>query len=230
LKLQSILFLVLVPLGLFGQTIGDQQAKDDFWRIQQRNNNGPLIELSYSSIEGTPYVNSSFQTGQIFTKENNLYGSFPLRYNVYTDNFEFRQSNQKVLELNAPGMIGKIKLDDTTFIYAPYAVKDGWRNGFFQLINSGKAEALIRYRVDFMKATPVGAYQDAQPARFSSIEKEFYVRFGKDHPAVKIFKNSDFIKALPDKKAEIIKFMKKERIRAAKENDLLKLVNYYNSL
>lgn len=94
MKLQSILFFgIFIPLGLFGQSISAQQAKDDFWRIQGKGNNGSMVELSYKNIRGTPYLNISFQTGQIFTKKNNLYGSFPLRYNIYTDNFEFRQSN-----------------------------------------------------------------------------------------------------------------------------------------
>ncbi len=105
-------------------------------------------------------------------------------------------------------MIGNIKLDDTTFVFISYLKKDGQGNGFFQLMNNGKAEGLIHYRVEFMKATPTGAYQDAQPARFSSIEQEYYVRFG-ENPAVKIYKNSGFLKALPDKKPEIIKFIKK---------------------
>lgn len=229
MKLQSILFLVLVPLGLFGQSVSDQQAKDDFWRLQQRGNSGSVVELSYSDIEGTPYLNQSFQTGQIFTKKKILYGSFPLRYNAYTDNFEFKEPDKKIMELNAPGMVDKIKLGDTIFVFASYMKKEDRSIGFFQLMNSGKAEGLIRYWVDFIKAVPTGAYQDAQPAMFSNIQKDYYVRFGSS-PAIKIYKNSDFLKALPDKKSEIIKFIKKEKIHASRGSDLLKLVNYYNSL
>lgn len=221
---------VMFPWGLFGQSVSAQIAKDDFWRIQQRNNGTISITIPYSQIQGTPYLNSEFKSGQIFTKNKTLYGSYLLRYDVFTGNFEFRKSNHEILELNSPGMVGKIKLDDTTYVYASYINKNVTSNGFFQLIKSGKnAEGLIRYSVDFMKATQPGAYQDAQPARFSSIQKDFYVRFGQE-PAVLIYKNSDFLKAVPQYRAQVNKFMKKERIHATREKDLIKLLDYYNSL
>ncbi|MBE0649999.1 MAG: hypothetical protein IH595_04065 [Bacteroidales bacterium] len=230
LKFICILFIGFLPLALFGQGISENMAKDDFWRIQQRDNGTTSIKIPYSKIQGSPYLNTQFGTGQIFTKEQTLYGSYPLRYNVFTGNFEFRKSNSEVFELNAPGMVGKIDLDDTTFVYAPYLDKQVTSNGFFQLLNSGtKAQGLIRYSIEFLKATPPGAYQDAQPARFSSVQKDYYVRFGQE-PAVLIYKNSDFLKALPDKKSEITKFIKKEKIHASREDDLIKLLNYYNSL
>ncbi len=219
----------LLPWTLFGQ-VSAQVARDDFWKIQERNNGKINISIPYSKIEGTPFLNSVFEKAQIYTLEKNLYGTFPLRYNVFTENFEFKKSNNEILELSSPGMVGKIQIDDTTFIYAPYMEKDVTSNGFFQVIASGgKAEGLIRYRVDFMKATPPGAYQDAQPPRFSSIQKDLFVRFG-ERPAVLIYKNSDFLKAVPDFKPQVTKFMKKERIHAAREKDLVRLINYYNSL
>lgn len=228
LKLGCILLLGFIPLGLLGQNTVDQLAKEDFWRLQQKKGT-TRIDFTYSQIQGTPFLNASFQTGQIFTKGDRLFGSYPLRYNVYTENFEFRKSDKQILELNMPGLVDKIKLDDTTFVYTAYRDNKSVENGFFQLLNSGRAEGLIRYSVEFIKAIPPGAYQDAQPAQFSPIEKDLYVRFGQG-PAIKIYKNSDFIKALPGNKSQVVRFMKKERIHASREKELLKLLKYYNSL
>lgn len=227
MKIVGIILLSLFSVGVFGQNNIDQNAQENFWRVQQKKN-GSIVNLNYSQIQGTPYLDSNFQQGEIFTKSK-LLGTYPLRFNVYTENFEFRKSDQKILELNNPERIGRIVLENTTFIYAPFKNKKNIGNGFFERLNSGKAQGLIRYKVQFIKATPPGAYQDAEPARFSSIQKYYFVRFG-DGAALPINKNSEFLKELPDHKQQISRYMKKKRLRVSRGNDLVKLLDYYNSL
>lgn len=229
LKLSVILLLCLFPVTVFAQNARNQKEIETFWRLQQGDVSSKTV-LSYNEIQGTPYLSSAFQSGKIFNGKNKLYGTYTLRYNVYTENFEFRKSCNRILTLNNPAMVWKITLaNHTTFIYAPYIEKKHLESGFFQLMNSGKALGLIRYRVGFMPAKPPGAYQEAKPARFSPITKKLYVRFSH-RPAVRIDKNSSFVKALPDNKIKVVRFIKKNRIHVTKEKDLLKLLNYYNSL
>lgn len=226
-KLSFILFLGVFPIVLCAQSIQAQQGRDAFWK--KSNINVMYSQLTYSEIAGTPFLSSSFQMGKIFTNQKKLLGTYPLRYNVYTENFEFRNLDNKILEINNPGMVGKILLNDTTFIYSAYLNDKQLKHGFFQVLNSGKTLGLIRYSVKFLQPTQAGAYQEPEPARFSPIEKDIYVRF--DHkPAIIIHKNSEFLKALPDNRAQVAKFMKKHRIHTAREKDLIKVLNYYNSL
>jgi hypothetical protein len=229
MKHLSVLFLALLPLGLLGQNIAAIKSADEFWRIQTRYKGTIRNILKEKNIQGSPYLNAAFQTGEILTKKNIRYISIPVRYNIYSDNIEFKKPDQQIMELADPSVIREVKMGKVTFVYSPYLSNKKKQYGFFQLLNSGSAEGLIRYSIQFLPATPPGAYKSAQPARFSPTETQLYVRFGED-PAVKVSKNSDFMRALPDKKAVVSKFIKKERIRAGREKDLLKLLNYYNSL
>lgn len=227
MKIVGIILLSLLSVGLFGQNTMSERGSDNFWKVQHRNI-GSQVKLKYSQIQGTPYLNSNFQQGEIFTK-GKLLGTYPLRFNVYTENFEFRKSDKQILELNNPGRIGKIILGNETFIYAPYKDKNTISNGFFKLLNTGKAQGLVRYKVEFQEATPPGAYQQAQPATFTPIEKYLFVRIG-DEAAIPVNKKSELLKAIPDHKQQISKFIKKQRIHVNREKDLVKLLNYYNSL
>ena len=227
MKIVGLILLSLLTVDLFGQNTMSERGNDNFWKVQERNV-GSQVKLKYSQIQRTPYLNSNFQPGEIFIKDK-LLGTYPLRYNVYTENFEFRKSAKQILELNNPERIGKIILGNATFIYAPYKDKNTISNSFFKLLNTGKAQGLVRYKVEFLKATAPGAYQQAQPARFSPIEKYFFVRFG-DSVAIPVNNNSEFLKALPDHKQQVLKYMKKKRIHVPRKNGLVKLLNYYNSL
>lgn len=227
LKSAFVFLLGVLPLVVCAQSMQAQQGRESFWRLQHEN--VIYSQLSYSGIAGSPFLNSSFQIGKIFTNQKTLLGDYPLRYDVYAENFEFKKSGNKILEINNPEMVGKIILNDTTFIYTAFMADKDLKHGFFQVLNSGKALGLIRYSVKFLEPTPAGAYQSPKPARFASIEKDLYVRFSYK-PAIKIHKNSEFLKLLPANRAEVAKFMKKHRIHVAREKDLVKLLDYYNSL
>ncbi len=233
-KFTIISFFIIVSGFIFssasGQNIASIKTADEFWRLQTNGERMSKIILSDKDIEGSPYLNDNFISGNVITKKGVKYIGIPLRYNIYSQNFEFKTPKQ-ILEFRDPASIREVEIKNEKFIFVPFKKKNkklDW--GFFQKINkSGPAQLLIRYRVTFSNATKPGAYSDAKPAGFSDKEKLFFVKFGT-HPAVRIFRSSDFIDNAPKHKTEIKKFIKSNKIKVRRQKDLLKLVNYYNSL
>lgn len=225
-----IIFSGFIFSSASGQSIASIKSADEFWRLQTNGERMSKIVLSEKDIEGSPFLNDDFIKGNVITKKGVKYVGVPLRYNIYSQNFEFKTPKQ-ILEFKDPASIREVEIKNETFIFVPYKEKNKklkW--GFFQKINkSGPAQLLIRYRVTFSQATKPGAYSDAKPASFSDKEELFYVKFGT-HPAVRIMRTSDFTDNAPKQKAEIKKFIKSNKIKVRRQKDLIKLVNYYNSL
>lgn len=58
---------------------------------------------------------------------------------------------------------------------------------------------------------------------------QFYIKQGKNE-AIKITKAKELLKMLPDHQAEMQKYIKANKPKMFKEDDLKKLFEYYNTL
>ena len=224
------MIFVLLSTSLLAQSIGDVKSADDFWKIQSRYS-GPIKKnMAQNDIEGSPYLSDAYQKGSVITTGNITYVKIPLRYNIYSDNFEFKIKEHQVLELANPDIVKEIKMGENTYIRLPYITKYGNRKfGFFIRLNKGKAKALKHYDIRYIPAKQPGAYQDAEPARFGGKQDFLYVHFGSK-PAVRVIRKNDLLDALPAHREAIARFIKKEHLKVRKEGDLVKVINYYNSL
>ena len=67
------------------------------------------------------------------------------------------------------------------------------------------------------------------PAKFSKSSDAYFYRIGSGE-LQEVDNIKDMIASFPDKQEELKQFAKKEKISPKKEEELLKLVRYYNSL
>ncbi len=182
------------------------------------------------TIAGNPYLNKDFQDGKLIGKFNLTFPVVPLRYNIYTDNIEYKSRDNKVYELEGREKIKAYKIGDTTFIYSPYFKnKSNLSSGYFQVLVSGKATGLIKYTVYLLEAQPERPYKPARSERFSQMTKSFYVKVDDD-PAVPISRKKDILQLFPKQKSQLSQYIKKENIRVQKQAGFLKLVSYINTL
>jgi len=179
-------------------------------------------------VVGTPYLNDNFVIGVVYSHAVK-YTGVSMRYNIYDDNIEFKQNN-KLFILDPQQKINRVELDGRIYVIDSYEYKGKIRLGFFGLLDSGRVVLLSRNVVTYKEQqAPKALESGPTPAKYTRAPDTYFYRIG-DGVLMKVDNIKKMIDGFPDKQTELTEFVKKEKISARKEADLLKLVKYYNSL
>ncbi|MBN1253277.1 MAG: hypothetical protein JXA16_14150 [Bacteroidales bacterium] len=204
---------------------GINKAVDDFFHYQFIHP-GEVNKLSYSEIKGSPYLTDDFVESKIYLSKDSIF-SIHLRYNIFNNQIEFQKENE-VYAISNPEIFQKIEILNSTFIY--YNDKsDSKKNSYYKLLVEGDCYLLAKNRVRFKEQGEEKPYVGASPAEFIRL-KDQYLLFLNENSPIAIKNNKSLKNILSDKKDEISDFIKKEKISCQDENDLIKLITYYNKL
>lgn len=185
-------------------------------------------QASAPKIEGTPYLNEQFVEGEIVFGEANR-TKVPVRYNIFQDLMEYQQ-NGKALALDPSNKIKKVKMGDEVFIVDKYRLEGKSKYGFLNLLDTGKMTLVSKKIVRYQEPLKERALDGGDlPAKFSRLSDAFFYRIG-DGELKEVGNLKELIASLPDRQEEIRQFAKKEKISPKKQDELIKLVRYYNSL
>ena len=178
----------------------------------------------YADVEGSPYLNPEFAEGIVYLKDSTAY-KMPLRYNMFSNEMEY-QLNNLTYTIGNPNAVQQILLGESVFIYDP-KVNDG---GYFELLQSGKCSLLLKRSVHYQPSEgPKPIEGTITPAKFIKESDRFYLRHGTN--GVYAVENKKvLLTAMDDHRSEIESYIKTEKTRISKREDLRKLVAYYNSL
>lgn len=186
------------------------------------------LDQSYESIEGSPFLDAAFVPGEIIT-QNMRFDGIPMRYNIFNDQIEFKQNNSSYI-LAPETRIKQVHIGPNTFIAEEHEVKGKLKLGFLTLLDSGKVSLMAKKIVVYNpKTEPTALAPLSSPAKFTRTQDIFYYKIG-NAPVSQVFSLKDLIKSLPGKQDEVNQFARKEKISVKKEEELLKLIRYYNSL
>jgi hypothetical protein len=207
-----------------GQFMGKIAADKFIFRVTTNKNYGQPGD----EIVGSPYLVDEFIKGSVYIDKGN-YAGIPLRYNIYDDKIEFVQ-NEGTYILEPDLRIKKIAFGNYTIVAEKFEYKWKVIDGYLVRLDSGKMTLLAKKVVTFKERQETRAMESSPtPAKFSNLGDVFYFKIGNNEPK-KIDSMKEMIASLPDKQEEMNQFVKKEKISPKKEDELLKLVRYYNSL
>jgi len=224
--LMSLIF-VLVRNGS-AQTEYQVKKTFDTYRTNKLISGEIKTGLSVDDIYGNPYMEKDFINGTIFTVQKIQYVDIPIRYNMYSDVFEFR-SDDGVFEIGVPADVEKIEFNGMVFHYIPYLADKKLKNGFFQVLEAGSATLYARYKVAFKKMEPASLTQTTKPNRFEDLPIEYYLRI-KNNEAILFNNKKELIGLFPDNQDKVEDFISKNKIKLNKPESLMELIKYYNSL
>ncbi|WP_295201717.1 hypothetical protein [uncultured Chryseobacterium sp.] len=180
--------------------------------------------LKYDEIAGSPYFDKNFYNAKVA----NDYGTVPIRYNSYKDEIEF-ENEGKPLVLPKDPKFYKIELlsPKKTIVYLN--TEDNLTGYFFEIVD-GKNILYKKVKTKFIDSVPAAnSYATDKPASFKQLDPIYYIkannRFIKSPKSQK-----DIINSFSDKKDEIEGFFKSNKIKFNKEEDLIKLTNFLNSI
>ncbi len=226
----TVVFFLIAINSSFSQDMYQIRQAMDFFRTNKLRSGDWKNTLTESDIQGSPYLNAEFVNGTIFTTSKLQYDNIPLRYNIYSDQIEFKTPENEIQALATPEIIEAIKIGDYKMVYAPYSSFKKIRYGFFKVEEEeGKTSLYSREEIIFKKAEEPGGYKDAEPAKFINKPLSYYIRVGMEQ-AKKVGNKKDIVKIFPDHKNEIAAFIKKNKTKPNNPESLKKLIHYYNSL
>ena len=185
--------------------------------------------LTEKDIQGSPYLNDEFINGSIYTVSKTQFTDIPLRYNIYNQEIEFKNPENKVIALGTPEVVEKVSFGEYTMVYIPFSYNKKVQNGFLKVLSEGKVSLYARPEIEFQKPKEPGAYREAEPAKFVPRDDRNFIRIGKD-AAQMVVNKKEVIEVFPDHNDEIEAFIKQNKINVKKQGELKSVVEYYNSL
>ena len=155
-----------------------------------------------------------------------------MRYNIYNDAIEMKKNltDEVATDLIKSENI-YAKINDKRYHYRDYVDEEGKsKSGYFILISSrGDSRLYLKKSKKFIpKKESTDPYGSGSPASFRDHNK-YYFEINNSLFLIPE-KKKVFLKQFPDKKEEITKFIKSQKINLKKKEDLIKLLNYYSSI
>lgn len=195
-------------------------------KLQRGESNQGIAE---SDIEGSPYLNDEFIEGTVYTTSSLQYNNIPLRYNIFSNNLEFKTPENIIMTIATPEIIEIAEFGDYKMSYIPYAISKKIKRGFLTEIEKGKLSLYSKQEVQYQEPTKAAAYEDPEPARFVLQPDSYFIRVELNEAKI-INNKKELIAIFPDHKKEVAAFIKKNKVKTNKEESLVKLLKYYNSL
>jgi hypothetical protein len=180
-----------------------------------------------TTVKGTPYLNEAYVEGTILFANNSR--TAPVRYNAHKDLIEFEAGGQARV-LDPSTTIKRVNFGEATFVVEKYKDDGITKYGYFALLDSGKVTLFSKKSVKFTPAMKGRALDGGdQAAEYRRVPDEFYFKFTGGE-VIRIKNIKSMIAAFPDKQEELSAFAKKEKISPRNEEELKKMIGYYNSL
>ena len=192
---------------------------------------------------GAIYIFDEFTDGTAYFK-NGTTSSAKFNYNTLFEVMQFINKNDEVLAITNPDDINFVKIGDDFFYHLR-------RCEFAKILLNENIMLLVKRKTECTDYSKIGAYGQSSSTtaitqlnssrvynkdyKFAirqdltlKISDEFYVR--KDNKMSKITNKSTIIKAFPEYKSEINEYLEKKNVDLKNEQDLIKLVTYFNQL
>ncbi|NAS14404.1 hypothetical protein [Poritiphilus flavus] len=178
---------------------------------------------------GSPYLNDEFRYGRVYAYDSlKLKGE--MRYNAYKSEIEVAEDDDSYFSLLKRPYIS-VEIADERFEMMPYTDENELsRVAYFNPKNKGEAVLLFKPEIKLRKGrVPNTSYDRYVPPTYIDISS-YYLKMG-DEPARKIrLKKKDLVQALKSKKDSVLVYIKESDLKLSKEQDVIKLLNYYNTL
>ncbi len=197
-----------------------------------------LIDISpqtyNQSAEGSPYMNDEFMAATISASEDNV---FYVRYNILADEFEVKGDNNKAYALNRYRrdiVIDILPLKKKYKVFGYYDKDNNENFGYFMFLSNTNSNHILvkKEKVIFIdEQVSFNGYDSSRPARFKKMDDKYYIKLDGNKILTELpNKKKAIAKLFPNHENAILEYMKSNRIKTSNEGDLIKLINYINSL
>lgn len=217
-----VFFVALLPMLLVAQRRVEVPA-------QYVNNHSQSVFDKGIKYQGSPYLDKKFVVGKVILNNSKIINT-ELRYNAYSDNFEFYNKDVIVSLLKIDGT--KVELAGKIFVLKSLKSEKSTSKNYYQkLTDKGRLNLYKKYYKKFIDAKKAkSSYSSDKPAKFELVTSYLIEKQGNEGLQLLQLKKKAIFLLMKDKESDIKKYFKSEKLKLSKEKDIVKLFNYYNSL
>lgn len=183
-------------------------------------------------VNGIPFMHETFQEGVLELHDGKRSAGILMRYNIAKDLFEILRGND-TLTLNRPFSVKNVYLDNKIFFFDPKLRDDAPRNqnGYFQLQTKGKLSLYIKRIKELSFDSFATHYKGGSGTKqYYYVDKVSFIGQTTEGKPFLITSTNSLISNLDAHQSEVKTFIKKNRMKLRKKEDLIKVVDFYNSL
>ena len=205
--------------------------------------NNPLFALGYTNdtnksilevADGSQFHEEEFKDATISSSKT----VFKARYNAYLDEMEIKRQDDKIGYINKNLKKEKISFQTENRTYKILETDNYNKKrilGYFEILKENDYVSL--YRKDLkqlnigLEKTPYMIPAPKSITEFRDTKSEFYVEFKQSGHAIKLSRTRGGVAKLFEEKKEIIKqYIKDNNLKVTKEEDIIKVIDYINTL
>ncbi len=221
LKIALIYFLLISTVN-YSQVSGISNSNGTNYEMVFIPRDKEDTSKEFEKIAQKMYLTQAYIPSKIDDFKDDIY----LRYNIYKDEMEFI-NNDKVLYLKKE--IGrKIHFINLNINYEVFN-----HNGklvYFQVMNKNGAKLLCKQNIEFQQYKPAEtSYQKDRPADFNRKDDSFFIQLKEDIIELPS-NNKKFFNLLDSSDSKLKKFTSENKLNIKNKEDLLKIINFYNSM
>ena len=190
----------------------------------------------YEGIRGTPYLFTGWRQGNIYLKDSSQIKNINIKYNIYTDDVLYLNSKSGDSLIIERSLIREFQmLNDSAsniITFKEMNMKPGndGKSTFVKVLYDSKSEFLMKYIKVFIKADYKGAYTAGRKYDEYTDDLQYYIlKDNNELNKIKLGKKA-VIKVLAEKENKIKSFIDQQGLTLDNENDVIKVLDYYDSI
>ncbi|TSE08187.1 MULTISPECIES: hypothetical protein [Aquimarina] len=185
-------------------------------------------DYTYSDYTGSVYMNPSYKESSVIHEKSTTYHA-KLRYNIQTDAIEYK--SQSTLYELVKNQTTHVRIEENYFYYCNFKNQRGLsRPGYYVLVELTDLYSIYKkYSLSITDVENQGISGSAvKPGKIRQVITYYIEEAGviMELPLNK----KEMLATFSDKENELKEYLKKEKIRLKKEEDLIRFVARYNAL
>ncbi len=204
---------------------------------QQKNvenvfdNNFAIVASFYlraNDLLGSSYINEQFLAVKLINSDK----TYLMRYNAYMDEIEFEKDGKLFYLTKAYNF--SIIFESLNKIYQVFSYQENNRtkDGYFVALSKGdNISLLLQEKIKYFDEVKArSGYTKDKPAALKRIKDKLYIGYNNKTASELPIKKNELLKLFSSKSADIEVYAKKNNLDFRKNEDLIQMFNYYNTL
>ena len=231
MKKNSFITFTLFTI-LFSTMIVAQPSSQEASKIEYISNRTVDLLENPNDYTGSPYYNEDFTMGSILSNGKKIAANQIVRYNVSKEEFEIRDSkdtDNRIVKTIVRDEDISIQIKDELFEYISNE-KNRLRGYFTPLLKSDKTSLYKKITKKYIASQKAVSSMAADVAALYKEKVVYYTIDDKGNFTLLGSSKKGKLKAFSNYKKQVKEYTKENKLNLNKEKDLIKLVNYTNTL
>ncbi|WP_379085815.1 hypothetical protein [Pedobacter sp. UC225_65] len=187
-------------------------------------------QVGYSELSGSPYLSSEWGKGIVKLANNKVTNGIDLKYDQIADVLLYKNSKDEVMEIAEPVAEFKIAVktkkgeEEHLFRTGFKPVGNNKESSFYEVLSDGNVK-FLKKTIKFI--TEEKEYNSSTVVKKINDKIAYYIVKPDEAPILVSKTEKDILGAINDKKIELTNYISENKLNLKKEEDILKLLEYY---